>query len=282
MVGESSLRRLVPMVVSVVVLLLVPCAGAQGAGDAAPAKLGAAGKRMYGAVEHGAKVPRIGPISLRRARTGGLEARFRVRYPGVLRRGSARAVLRLVVARRIAGNEQPRGMLREITDTRKLGRGAETLGYRLRLGSRASKVLRAASPDLRAKLLRVEAGVEVDGDRDGRADHRIRAASTLGHSSRPLKAAAVSDVADNTITLQFINATDGPINNVALPVMCMWDGGNEGSWVSGFNATQSAIIPSGGSIVQGVAADGSALSDPDFMSPIAPDQLETPGTRRST
>lgn len=249
-----------------VTLGLVPASSAAAATPALvhmPAK----DRAIYNSVEHNAKRPVIGPISLVRGEAGEIEARFSVRYPDIVKprvEPRVRGEVRLVVSRRLEPSGVVTGTLQETERSRRLARGSHSVRYRIALSPRAqSSLLKKKRPE-RARLVRVEADLLVDVDRDGVTDHDRGAAATVrfSHASRQARASAAS----NSIYLTLLNATGGPIHNISMPVMCMYEGGEEGSNLRGFNYEPEGFLPSGATHGALVAADSSVFDSPDFQS----------------
>lgn len=207
-------------------------------------------------------LPAIGAISLARAAGGRAVVSVPVTYRRATRAGAGgeRARVTVELWRGVARNGRPQGAVRRFAKVRTLSRFGRVV-ERFTLPRTLSQRLLQAAPARRGELLRVRVSHEIGG-RAGRPLHRKNAAATLASSRR-----AAPQGQQATLTL--VNGTSRPLNNVALPVMCMYDYGQEGSDVSGFNAQQSAIIPPGGTIEQGLQANGNAFSEAEYIGPDA-------------
>ncbi|MGD9737385.1 MAG: hypothetical protein AB7V58_17510 [Solirubrobacterales bacterium] len=251
------------------ICLLVALVPASSAGAAAPPldHMPAKDRAIYDSVEQNAKRPTIGPINLVRGESGRLEARFSVRYPDIVKprlRPRVRGVARLVVSRRLEPSGLVTGTLQEAERSRRLGAAGQTVRYRIALSPRAQSSLLKKKRSERARLVSVEADLLVDVDRDGVTDHDRGAAATVrfSHASQQARASAAS----NSIFLLLVNATGGPIHNISMPVTCMYEGGEEGSNLRGFNYEPNGVLPSGATHGALVAADSSVFDSPDFQS----------------
>ncbi|HEX5712262.1 MAG TPA: hypothetical protein VFX85_02990 [Solirubrobacterales bacterium] len=236
--------------------------------DPGLARMPAKDRAIYNGVEHNAKRPVIGPIELARGEEGRLEARFSVRYPDIVRPGveaRTRGTVRLVVSRRLEPSGIAAGTLQESERSRGLApHRRHTSRYRIELSPPAQAALLKRKRSERRRLVKVEAELLVDVNRDGVTDHNRSAASTVRFSHAGQGARASS--ADNSIFLILINATGGPIYNVSMPVMCMYEGGEEGSNLRGFNYEPFGYLPSGASHGSLVAANASVFASPNFQS----------------
>lgn len=232
-----------------------------------PVHMPARDRVIYNGVEQNAKRPVIGPIRLVPGDSGRLEARFSVRYPDIVKphvQARVRGVARLVVSRKLEPSGNVVGTLQETARGQRLVRPSETVGYRIELSPRAQAAMRKRKKPDRARLVSVEAELLVDVNRDGVTDHNRAAAATVRFSHKRKGARASS--ANNSIFLILTNATGGPIYNVSMPVMCMYDGGEEGSNLSGFNYEPFGYLPRGASHGALIAADSSIFDSPDFQS----------------
>lgn len=249
-----------------VVLALASAAAAAPAG-ASPELMPAKDRAIYNGVEHNAKRPAIGPIELTRGEAGRLVARFSVRYPDIVKprvEARTRGTVRLVVSRKLAPSGIAEGTLQETERSRRLGLRARTARYRVELSPKAQASLLKKKRSERGRLVRVEAELLVDVNRDGVTDHNRSAAATVRFSHAG--AAARASSASNSIFLTLVNATGGPIYNVSMPVMCMYDGGEEGSNLRGFNYEPFGNLGPGASHSALVAANSSVFDSPDFQS----------------
>jgi hypothetical protein len=230
------------------------------------ATLPPAAKRINRGVYPNALLPTIGPITLSRS-GGGLAVDFAVDYPShVARHGVARVrgVVHLQVARRSV-NGRSLGTVQRAAEVTKLTTAGRRVHYSFPLSQAAAKWLRGHWSQ-RGNLVSVRAELGVDVNGDGNDDHLRGAAATMSYSHRPQAASASSDDAENTITLELLNGTKGPIHNISMPVTCMYQDGNEGSDLQLFNVVQGAELSPGGTITEQVAADGDFFSSPEFMS----------------
>jgi hypothetical protein len=248
-----------------IALALVPAGSA--AATPALVHMPAKDRAIYDSVEHNAKRPAIGPISLVRGESGRIEARFSVRYPDIVKprvKPRVRGVARLVVS----GELQPSGIaartLQETERSRRLEPGRQSVRYRIALSPRAQSSLLKKKRSERGRLVSVEAELLVDVNRDGVTDHDRAAAATVRFSHADGEAR--TSAASNSIFLVLVNATGGPIYNISMPVMCMYEGGEEGSNLRGFNYEPFGYLPSGASHGALIAADSSVFDSPDFQS----------------
>jgi len=265
---RSAKRLLVTVGAAIALVSAILAAGAAAAPERGPVHMPAKDRAIYNGVEQNSKRPAIGPIGLVRGDSGRLEARFSVRYPDIVKPGveaRVRGVARLVVSRRLESTGVVVGTVQKTQQGRRLGLKSDKVDYRIVLSRKAQASLRKRKKSDRGRLVSVEAELLVDVNRDGITDHNRAAASTVRYSHSRKKGARASS-ADNSIFLILVNATGGPIYNVSMPVMCMYDGGEEGSNLAGFNYEPFGYLPRGASHGALVAADSSVFDSPDFQS----------------
>lgn len=255
------------MVAGCIALALFQAGSAVAAPGDPAAHMPAKDRAIYNGVEHNAKRPTIGPIKLARDDSGRIEARFSVRYPDIVRSGidaRVRGVARLVVSRTLEPSGVVKGIVQETERGRRLASGNHGTRYRIALSPKAQSALLKKKRSERGRLVSVEAEVLVDVNRDGVIDHNRTAASTVRFSHAGKDARASS--ANNSIFLVLINSTGGDIYNVSMPVTCMYENGEEGSSLRGFNYEPFGVLPPGASHGALVAADSSVFDSPDFQS----------------
>lgn len=205
-------------------------------------------------------LPAIGQIELTKVQNGRVEISVPVTYTKATSESRPElesSLVSLKIAAKLKRG-RPVGQAFSRTYSRRL-KDSGTVVERFLLGPEKSRWLLGKSRRLRGELVRVDVQHLIKERRGERALHQKDASQTMASSHRA-KAQGAS------IELTLRNDTNGPVNNVATPIMCMYTDGEEGSNLEWFSTNGSAMLP-GETIEAEIEADASIFDEAEYQGP---------------